>query len=102
VLGQSEPPVIDDVYIASIDGTFIVHFEPTPTIRTIARANGGLVSFSVFVMALDRDVVFPFGMTRELGSDAWAGEPLVVTISPERDYWFDPDVLMQTSQPAKT
>jgi len=102
MLGQSEPPVIDDVYTATSDGTFIVHYEPTPNLRTIARANGGLVSFTVFVMALDRDLVFPFGMTRELGSDAWAGEPLVVTISPEQDYWFGRDVLMPTPQPAKT
>lgn len=102
VLGQSEPPVIDDVYTATGDGTFMVHYEPTPGLRTIARANGGLVYFTVFVMALERDLVFPFGMTRELGSDAWAGEPLVVAISPHPEYWFETDVLMRAPQPPET
>lgn len=102
VLGQAEPPMIDAWYTAGGDGTFNVHYEPTPDQRTFARLNGGVVFFSVFVIDPERNRVFPFGMKRELGSDAWAGEPLRVGISPHPEYWHAIDALAPAAQPRET
>jgi hypothetical protein len=99
VLGQATPPVIDDEYTAAQDGTFIVHLAPTAKHRTIGRAHGGLVQFMVFVINPDRALVFPFGTARELGPDAWAGEPVDIDIRPGPEYWVPLERLLPASQP---
>jgi hypothetical protein len=99
---QSEPPAIDDVYTAGADGTFVVHLEPSPRHEAFTRGHARPITFQVFVMAPDGELIFPFGFERDVGTDGWAGDPLLVTISPEPDLWVPRDRLLPPPVPAAT
>jgi hypothetical protein len=100
VLDESDSPVLDSVYKASGEGTFDVHFEPTPKLRSYARVNGRPISFMVFVSVPGGDSVFTFTFDRDLGSDSWAGEPLVMEITPDVDDWHPRDQFVPPLLPA--
>ena len=79
-VGDVVAVVFQQSFSANADGTFKLHLAPTPALLAFGAKEGGFVNFNLY--ALSGTTIAPWGFTRHLDGQAWAGEPEFFELRP--------------------
>ena len=79
-VGDVVPTVFHQSFTGGPDGSFTLHLAPTPALLAFAAKEGGFFNFSL--IAHWGTVAAPWGFTRDLDGQTWAGDPPLIELRP--------------------